>query len=82
MGPKPNFAYQKCINDNERFGGGFLLPFLTGAAISAPFWYLGGVNKGQQQYYSQPYPVYYPYPVEYTQPYPPYSSYYSYPRYK
>ena len=60
-----SFPYNQCgcnQNNNERFGGGFLLPFLTGAAISAPFWYLGGVNKGQQTYYQpQPYPVYYPY---------------------
>ena len=89
------FAYNKvevkiCININvsdlftqirvhdERFGG-FLVPFLAGAVVSAPFWYLGANNKYQQQMYyqNQPYPMYYPYqnqgnglPSYY--PYPPY----------
>lgn len=68
-----NFHFNQ--NCGERFGGGFLLPFLTGAAISAPFWYLGGVNKGQQMYYPQPYPVFYPYyPNDYQGYYPYYQN--------
>ncbi len=38
------------IND-DRFGG-FLLPFITGAVVSAPFWFVVGNNK--QQYQNQP----------------------------
>lgn len=69
-------------NDNDdRYG--FLLPFITGAVVSAPFWYLGANNKAQQQmqtqqmyYQNQPYPMYYPYPGGNTSqvyfPYPPY----------
>ena len=35
------------IND-DRFGG-FLLPFITGAVVSAPFWFVAGNNKQQYQ---------------------------------
>ena len=80
-----SFNYQNscCGNgnyNNTRFGGGFLFPFLAGAAISAPFWYLGA-NKAQQQVYyqPQPYPVYYPYQVNSTDSYP---QYYPYPPYR
>ncbi len=61
------------IND-DRFGG-FLLPFITGAVVSAPFWFVAGNNK--QQYQNQPYPIYYPY-QQYPQQSP---SYYPYPPY-
>lgn len=58
-------------NQDERFGG-FLLPFIAGAAVSAPLWLVAGSNKAQNNYY--PYPVnqypYYPnYPV-YVNGYP------------
>lgn len=55
-----------CINNqvlnknDERFGG-FLIPFVAGAAISAPFWLAAGSNKAQNNYYPyppQPYPYY------------------------
>lgn len=49
---------QPCYNNDERFGG-FLLPFIAGAAVSAPFWLVAGSNKAQQQ------PIYYPYPPQY-----------------
>lgn len=48
-------------NDERFFGGGFLLPFVAGAAISAPFWFTAGMNRPN-------YPVYYPVPY-YTPPY-------------
>lgn len=71
------------VND-ERFGGAFLVPFLTGAVISAPFWYLGAQNKANQMYqqqmyyqynnpyqnYPQHYPNYYPNNYNYTYNYP------------
>lgn len=82
-----NFNYRRnCCNsindynDNRFLGGGFLFPFLAGAAISAPFWYLGA-NKNQQQVYyqPQPYPIYYPYqtvdPYQQLYPYSAYSTY-------
>ena len=71
-------------NDDRFFGGGFLVPFLAGAVVSAPFWYLGA-NKSQQQvyyqqpYYQQPYPVYYPYTAQNNDNYP---TYYPYPQYR
>ncbi len=70
----PNQFY---VSNDERFGG-FLVPFLTGAIVSAPFWYLGGSNNAQKQMYYQSggYPAYYPY----TQG--PYPQYYPYPPYK
>ena len=80
-------GYKKCgckdsisnFYNYERLGGGFLLPFLTGAVVSAPFWYLGGVNRAQQGYYQpQPYPVYYPYPQEINVSYPNYYPYQTY----
>lgn len=67
--PKNGCLTQPLVND-ERFGGAFLVPFLTGAVISAPFWYLGAQNKANQMYqqqmyyqYNNPYPQYYPYNV-------------------
>lgn len=66
-------------NNNENRLGGFLLPFLTGAVVSAPFWYLGGVNKGENYYKYNPYPVYYP---MYQGNYPNYPSYFPYPPYR
>ena len=75
-----NSCFNKNCNDyNEDrfFGGGFLVPFLAGAVVSAPFWYLGA-NK-QQNYYPQPYPMYYPYNVPNNESYP---TYYPYPQYK
>ena len=62
-------------NDDNRFGG-FLLPFITGAVVSAPFWFVAGNNKAQYQ--NQPYPMYYPY-----QPYPQrHPMYYPYPPFR
>ena len=49
---------QPCCHNDERLGG-FLFPFIAGAAVSAPFWLVAGSNKTQQQ------PVYYPYPPQY-----------------
>ncbi len=52
--------------NDERIG--FLLPFITGAAITAPLWYTAGINRPN---YNPP--VYYPvpyYPPMYYQPYP------------
>ncbi len=76
----PCKSWRPCSNNNsfnkndDRFGG-FLLPFITGAVVSAPFWFVAGNNKAQYQ--NQQYPVYYPYqtypqssPMYY--PYPPY----------
>lgn len=53
-----------CEKQDERFGG-FLFPFIAGAAISAPFWFIAGNNKQNQPiYYQQPVEYYpYPYPV-------------------
>lgn len=72
---KPN------IDNDDRFGG-FILPFITGAVVSAPFWFIAGNNKQQQyaqQYYqNQPYPMYYPYPVGNSG----YPSYFPYPPYR
>ena len=57
-----NYVIEKqqpyCHND-ERLGG-FLFPFIAGAAVSAPFWLVAGSNKAQQQQ-----PIYYPYPPQY-----------------
>lgn len=75
--------YQNTRSCQENFGderfGGFLVPFLAGAVVSAPLWYLGANNKYQQQMYyqNQPYPMYYPYQNQGTglpsyYPYPPY----------
>lgn len=85
----PNWSLndnEPVIGDNNERMGGFLLPFLTGAVVSAPFWYIAGNNKYckgaqcyQQQYYqNQPYPMYYPYQTT-GQTYP---SYYPYPAYR
>ena len=41
------YPYNKYKENDERFGG-FLVPFLAGAVVSAPFWYLGANNKYQQ----------------------------------
>lgn len=49
---------RNCCND-ERLGA-FWLPFLTGAIISAPAWYILG-NKSNQEYYPNYYQPYYPY---------------------
>lgn len=63
------------LQNEERFGGAFLVPFLTGAVVSAPFWYLGAQNKANQMYqqhmnyqYNNPYQPYYPnyYPYNYS----------------
>ena len=61
----PNSCPNKCNQNDERFGG-FLLPFITGAVVSAPFWFVAGNNKAQ--YNNQPYPMYYPYQGQYNQP--------------
>lgn len=56
--------YPKCPQEkqDERFGG-FLVPFIAGAAISAPFWFIAGNNKQNQAIYYPPTVEYYPYPV-------------------
>lgn len=69
----PSNLNQQFTND-ERFGGAFLVPFLTGAVISAPFWYLGAQNKANQMYQQQ---MYYQYNNQYPQYYP-YTKYYPY----
>lgn len=69
----PSNLEKQVIND-ERFGGAFLVPFLTGAVISAPFWYLGAQNKANQMYQQQ---MYYQYNNQYPQYYP-YTKYYPY----
>ena len=56
-------------NNDTRFGG-FLLPFLTGAVVTAPLWFLSGQNRYQT------YPPYYPYPPQNV------PTYYSYPQYR
>lgn len=79
----PNFPcktwqapYNQKENLNEERFGGFLLPFITGAVVSAPFWFVAGNNK--QQYQNQQYPIYYPY-QQYPQQLP---NYYPYPPYR
>lgn len=47
------------IERHDPRGGGFLIPFLTGIAITAPLWF----NQGPQFY-----PVPYPYPFPYFYP--------------
>lgn len=71
---QPPFDIKNNITD-ERFGG-FLLPFITGAVVSAPFWFVAGNNK--QQYQNQSYPMYYPY----QQPAQQFPNYYPYPPYR
>lgn len=71
-------CYRQICNDyDERFGG-FLVPFLTGAVVSAPFWFLGGQEKNKPVYY----PQYYPYmPNNPYAPNAPYPQYYPYTQY-
>lgn len=57
--------YYRGGKDDERFG--FLLPFVAGAAISAPFWFAAGQNRP-----IYPYPPYPPYPYPMYPPFPPY----------
>ena len=67
--PCPCVNNQVLNKNDERFGG-FLLPFVAGAAISAPFWLAAGSNKPQQVYYPYP-PQQYPYyPVYMNNNYP------------
>ena len=56
--PKPTIP-----DTNDRFGG-FLVPFIAGAAISAPFWFVAGNNKAQQQVPIQ-YQYQYQQPIQY-----------------
>ena len=65
-----NFCHNKPMpcNNDERFGG-FLVPFIAGAAISAPFWLAAGNNRPQQTTY-YPYPPQYPYYPVYVNSYP------------
>ena len=66
-----------CVNNgnfvnsgqDERFGG-FLIPFVAGAAISAPFWLAAGSNKAQNNYYPYPPQAYPYYPVYMNNSYP------------
>lgn len=86
--PQQTITYPYTIkkqNENDERFGGFLVPFLAGAVVSAPFWYLGANNKAQQAYQqqmyyqqNQPYPMYYPYSST-GQTFP---SYYPYPSIK
>ncbi|HEY8435783.1 MAG TPA: hypothetical protein VIK63_01860 [Haloplasmataceae bacterium] len=46
-------------------GGGFLVPFLTGIALTAPLW----LGSFQSQPIPAPFPYYYPLPIPY-QPLP------------
>lgn len=46
--------------DDKRLGA-FWLPFLTGAIISAPAWYILGNKSNQDYYYPQYYQPYYQY---------------------
>lgn len=62
----PRLCQKNNSLDNDRVGG-FLVPFIAGAAISAPFWFIAGNNKQQQQQ-----PVMYTQPVEYYPYYQPY----------
>ena len=68
-----NYDFPNCScpnnHNDERFGG-FLLPFVAGAAISAPFWLAAGNNRPQNNFY--PYlPQQYPYyPVYMNNNYP------------
>ena len=66
---RSNLCQNQFQNNDTRFGG-FLLPFLTGAVVSAPFWFLGAQNRYQT------YPPYYPYPPQNI------PTYYSYPQYR
>jgi hypothetical protein len=77
--PRYNFSnynyYRGEPHHDDR--AGLLLPFLAGAVITAPLWYLAGANRPP---YYPPYPQFYPpYPV-----YPQFNPYYrpmGYPRY-
>ena len=51
---------QQIHNQNDERLGGFLFPFIAGAAVSAPFWLAAGNNRPQQQ------TIYYPYPPQYS----------------
>lgn len=57
------------LNNQEERVGGFLLPFIAGAAVSAPFWLVAGSNKAQNNYYPYPQNQYPYYPV-YVNSYP------------
>lgn len=61
----------KVMNNSDERLGGFLVPFIAGAAVSAPFWLVAGSNKAHQQYYQypQPYPPQYNYYQPYQVPY-------------
>ncbi len=68
-----NDQYCKCkqpiYNNDERLGG-FLLPFIAGAAVSAPFWLVAGNNnRPQNNFYPYP-PNQYPYYPVYMNNYP------------
>lgn len=63
-----NKPQHNCNND-ERLGG-FLFPFIAGAAVSAPFWLVAGSNKAQQQQIYYPYPPQYQYYPVYVNGYP------------
>ena len=59
-----------CCNNNDERLGGFLFPFIAGAAVSAPFWLVAGSNKAQQNQIYYPYPPQYPYYPVYANGYP------------
>lgn len=56
------------INNQDQRLGGFLFPFIAGAAVSAPFWFVAGSNKSQNNFY--PYPAQYQYYPVYPSNYP------------
>ena len=55
---------------NDRLGG-FLVPFIAGAAVSAPFWLVAGSNKNNPPVYQYPLVQYYQVPPTYISNYPP-----------
>ena len=57
------------FQNDDRLGG-FLFPFIAGAAVSAPFWLVAGSNKAQQNIQYYPYPPQYPYYPVYINGYP------------
>ncbi|MGN1295919.1 MAG: hypothetical protein ACI4U5_05870 [Bacilli bacterium] len=66
-------SYPRSCEDDERIGA-FWLPFIAGAVVSAPVWYVIGNNKANDM---TQYPTYYPYqPYSYNNP-----AYYPYPPY-
>ena len=64
----PNYIQTRQCGCNDERLGAFLVPFIAGAAVSAPFWLIAGSNKNQPQYYPYP-PNQYPYYPPFNSPY-------------